>query len=249
MRGTGTTASVIPGARTAFVALTGVLALTLAACGKDDTAPALPPLGPAVAPPTVRAEGPVPDSPALRAAILDAQALPDGYAALPDPAAGSTAGSGSSTDPAQCAKVLAPVAQQAPDAAARATATFGGLDFASIDIDAAAYAGDGAARAFTAVQTLLRDCGSYSGTDAADPSATIEFRVGSLEQPAAGDAATAYRVVTTSQGFTLYSAVSLALVGSTVVQIAMSGAKEPDAQQLSALTVAQVRKLRGESGP
>ncbi|MGX1807796.1 hypothetical protein ACWIGI_18920 [Nocardia sp. NPDC055321] len=249
MNTTPGTTRAIPRARTTVAALTGVLALTLAACGEDDAAPAVPPLGPAVTPPTAAAGGPVPDSPALRAAILDAKALPNGYAALPDPAVGSSSGSGSNTDPARCAKVLAPVAEQAPDAASRATATFGGLDFASIDIDAAAYAGDGAGRAFTAVQTLLRECASFSGTDAADPSATIEFRVGGLDQPTAGDAATAYRVVTTSQGFTLHSAVSLALVGPTVVQIAMSGATEPDPQQLTALTVAQVRKLRGEAGP
>lgn len=247
MTSVGATLLTRPRARITLAALASAVAVTVSACGSEDSAPALPPLGPAVQPPKAAANAPVPDTYALRGELLEAAQLPDGYAALTDPAPGSISGAGSTTTPAQCAKVLAPIAEQAPNAATRAAATFGGLDFASIDIDAAAYTGEGAAQAFTAVQALLRECGTYSGKDADDT--RVEFRVGGLEQPGAGDASIAYRVNTASQGLTLYSAVSITLVGATVVQIAMSAAKEVDAQQLSALTAAQVRKLRGEAGP
>ncbi|WP_157555343.1 hypothetical protein [Nocardia crassostreae] len=231
----------------AAAVLASVLAVTVSACGADDSAAPLPGFGPVVAPPQGASAPPVTDSVVLRNDLLEVGQLPAGYAALNDPPPGVSSGAGAQTDPAQCAKVLAPVTEQAPGAAAEAVAQFSGPDFASVDIDAASYANGGAAQAFSAMQTLLRECTAYSGKDADDTA--VEFRVGGLDQPAEGDASTAFRVNTTSSGLTLYSAVSLALVGSTVVQIAMSGASEPDTQQLSALTAAQVRKLRGAAGP
>ncbi|WP_084524219.1 hypothetical protein [Nocardia inohanensis] len=229
----------------ALISLTGAVAAAVTGCGTEDSGAPLPSFGPSVTPPT--GSGAALDQVTLRNDLLDAGQLPSGYTAFPDPAPGNSSGAGSTTDPAQCAKVLAPVSDQAPGAAATAVAQFGGPNFASIDIDAASYANGGAAQAFSAVQSLLRECAKYSGTDA--DNTKVEFRLGGLEQPNAGDASTAFRVHTTSEGVTLYSAVSLTLVGATVVQINMSAAVEPDSQQLSALTAAQVRKLSGIAGP
>ncbi|MFB7724249.1 hypothetical protein [Nocardia sp. NPDC056100] len=235
-----------PRGRTAMVALLGVSAVALSACGSHDSAPALPTLGPVVQP-TVPSNAPVPDVTGLRNGLLDATQLPSGYTSLGDPPTGSSTGAGAGTNPVQCAKVLAPIAEQATNAATRAAAQYGGPDFESIDIDAAAYANGGAAQAFSSVQALLRACSSYSSTD---PDGTkVEYQVGGLDQPTSGDASFAFRVHTTSQGLTLYSAVTVSLVGATVVQFSMSGAKEPDPQQLTALTTAQVNKLRGQPAP
>ncbi|UGT41043.1 hypothetical protein LTV02_34645 [Nocardia yamanashiensis] len=231
----------------ALLSLTAVVTLAVSGCGTKDSGSPLPSFGPSVTPPAGSGPAAALDQVTLRNDLLDAGQLPSGYTAFPDPAPGSTSGAGSTTDPARCAKVLAPVADQAPGAAASAVAEFGGPNFASVDIDAASYANGGAAQAFSAVQSLLRECTKYSGTDA--DNTKVEFRLGGLEQPNAGDASIAFRVHTTSQGVTLYSAVSVILVGATVVQINMSGASEPDSQQLSALTAAQVRKLSGATGP
>ncbi|MFC9999178.1 hypothetical protein [Nocardia sp. NPDC127526] len=230
----------------AAAVLVSAVAVTVSACGSEESAAPLPSFGPVVRPPHATA-APITDSVVLRNDLLDVGQLPNGYAALNDPPPGASGGAGARTDPPQCAKVLAPVSEQVPGAAADAVAQFSGPDFASVDIDAASYANGGAAQAFSAMQTLLRECTTYSGKDADDTA--VEFRVGGLDQPGEGDASTAFRVNTTSSGLTLYSAVSLAMVGSTIVQIAMSGAAEPDPQQLSALTAAQVRKLRGVAGP
>ncbi|WP_405135858.1 hypothetical protein [Nocardia sp. NBC_01388] len=234
-----------PRGRTALVLLLSTVAVS--ACGSHDSAaPALPTLGPTVQPKATVAPA-IPDVITLRAQLLDVPQLPSGYSSLGDPAPGSTTGAGARTTPAQCAKVLAPIAEQAPNAVTRAAAQYGGPDFDSIDIDSAAYANDGAAQAFSAAQTLLRQCGTYSSTDT--DGSKVQFQVGGLNQPTAGDGSFGFRVHTTSQGLTLYTAVSITVVGSTVVQLAMSGTNEPDPQQLSALTDAQVHKLRGDAGP
>lgn len=234
--------------RTVTAAFVATLAgIAVSGCGSDDsTGPNLPPLGSAVQPPSVPQNAPVPDSATLRSDLLAAFQLPTGYVALADPEPGAT-GSGGNTDPVQCAKVLAPIADQATGAASRATAQYSGPDFSSIDIDAAAYTNGAAAQAFTTAQSLVRECTRYSSIDA--DNTAVDFRVGGLDQPSAGDASTAFRVDTTSEGFTLYSAVSVTVVGSTVVQVALTSTAEPDAQQLNALTVAQVQKLRGIAGP
>lgn len=231
----------------ALLSLTGAVALAVTGCGNKDSGTPLPSFGPTVTPPAGSGSAKPLDEVTLRNSLLDAGQLPSGYTAFPDPAPGSSSGAGATTDPARCAKVLAPVADQAPGAAASAVAEFGGPNFGSVDIDAASYANGGAAQAFSAVQSLVRECAKYSGTDA--DNTEVEFRLGGLEQPNAGDASTAFSVHTTSQGITLYSAVSVTMVGATVVQINMSGASEPDSQQLSALTAAQVRKLSGATGP
>ncbi|WP_040806965.1 hypothetical protein [Nocardia concava] len=235
------------GSVTRLALLFGALALTVTACGNKDSAPALPSLGPTVQPSQSPGNAPVLDQYTLRSDLLDASQLPNGFTALDDPPPGSGGGAGAKTDPAQCAKILASIANQAPGSAAQAAAQFAGSDFATIDIDAASYANGGAAQAFSAVQGLLQGCTKYSGKDA--DNTKVEFRLGGLNQPQAGDGSTAFQVRTTSDGLTLYTDVSITLVGSTVVQIAYSDAKEPDPQQLSAMTAAQVRKLRGAAGP
>ncbi|MEV6773167.1 hypothetical protein AB0N05_31495 [Nocardia sp. NPDC051030] len=234
--------------RTAVAVLASAVALTVSGCGSNDSASPLPSFGPTVRPPaTTGAPGAVLDSITLRMDLLDVPQLPNGYAALNDPPPGSATGAGAKTDPAQCAKVLAPISDQVPGSVSQAIAQFSGPDFDSIDIDAAAYANGGAAQAFSKVQSLLRECTDYSGRDTDGES--VKFRVGGLDQPNAGDASTSFRVNTTSQGLTLYSVVSVTLVGNTVVQLSLSSAKEPDPQQLSTLTTTQVRKLSGAAGP
>ncbi|MVU82122.1 hypothetical protein GPX89_33400 [Nocardia sp. ET3-3] len=227
--------------------LIGALALTVTACGNKDSAPPMPSLGPAVKPSTPAGNAPVPDQYTLRSDLIDATALPTGFTAMDDPPPGSSGGAGAKTDPAPCANILASIATQAPGAAAQAAAQFAGNNFASIDIDAASYANGGAAQAFSTVQSLLPGCTKYSGKDA--DNTKVEFRLGGLNQPQAGDGSTAFQVRTTSDGLTLYTDVSIVLVGNTVVQIALSDSKEPDPQQLSAMTAAQVRKLQGAAGP
>lgn len=236
------------GSLTRLALLAGALALTVTACGNSkDSAGPLPSLGPAVQPTQSPGGAPVLDQYTLRADLLDLTAMPAGFTALDDPPPGAAGGAGAKTDPAACAKVLEAIAVQAPGAAAQAAAQFAGMNFASVDIDAASYANGGAAQAFSTVQSLLTGCTKYSGTDA--DNTKVEFRLGGLNQPQAGDGSTGFQVRTTSEGLTLYTDVSITLVGSTVVQIAYSDAKEPDPQQLSAMTAAQVRKLRGAAGP
>ncbi|AYF75616.1 hypothetical protein D7D52_19125 [Nocardia yunnanensis] len=233
---------------TRFALLAGAVALTVGACGNHkDSAPALPGLGPTVQPARTPGGAAVPDQYTLRSNLLDASQLPAGFTPLDDPPPGNTGGAGGKTDPPQCANVLAAIAAQAPGAAAQAAAQFAGQNFASVDVDAASYANGGAAQAFSAAQQLVRGCTRYSGKDA--DNTKVDFQVGGLTQPQAGDGSASFQVRTTSDGLTLYTDVSITLVGSTVVQIAYSDSKEPDPQQLSAMTAAQVRKLRGAAGP
>lgn len=114
------------------------------------------------------------DSATLQAAMLTVGDLPGGYAPLPDPvrdlgldpAPEYDAPDRSSTDPKECADVLAPVSQQAPGATASAEVRYSGPNFSSIDEDAASYADSGASTAFEAVQSAFAQCSTYSGTDA-----------------------------------------------------------------------------------
>ncbi|MFI6869610.1 hypothetical protein [Nocardia sp. NPDC050406] len=233
--------------RTVTAALVATLAgMAVSACGSEDSGPNLSPLGPEVTPPSTTGAAAVPDSPTLRSDLLAASQLPAGYTALPDPEPGD-GGAAEGVDPKQCAKVLAPIAEQSPNAVSRAVAQFEGTNFTSIDIDAAGYANGAAAQAFSAAQSVLRECTRYTST--ASDQTTVEFRLGGLQQPTIGDASTAFTVDTASEGVTLHTAVSLTLVGSTVVQVALTAPEEPDPQQLSAVTAAQVRKLQGIAGP
>ncbi|MCM6773311.1 hypothetical protein NDR87_07490 [Nocardia sp. CDC159] len=226
--------------------LLAATAVLTAGCGSDQDS--LPEFGSAATAP--RAAAPVIDSVALQSRLLTTADLPPGFTRLED----ATPGNGptqpvdrSRTDPASCAKVLAPVSDQQPGAAGRAAAHFTAPDFTSIDIDAASYPDGVAAQAFSSIQDLLRKCREYSGTDA--DGTTIGYRTGALDQPQAGDASIAFQVHTTSEGLTLYSAATVAVIGSTVVQIARTATEPIDPAALRELTAKQVMRLQGMAGP
>ncbi|UAK36069.1 hypothetical protein K8O92_31985 [Nocardia asteroides] len=222
-----------------------------AGCGSSDSAvpglPELPPLGPAVAAAPVTA-GPETDSGRLGAQLLGEANLPSGFTALPTRADTGIAPSGASaTNPPECAKVLTPIGAQHAGALAQASTQYAGPNFSSIDIDAASYPHDALGGAFSAVQETLRRCVRYSGADATD--IPVDYRIGGLAQPAAGQAAKAFQVRATSDGLTLGSSVAIVQVGSTLVQVAVTAPESVDPGVLSALTAAQVRRLQGVAGP
>lgn len=239
-------------------ALSAAAVVLLTACGTSsggaDAEVSLAPLpAPVTASPNPGA-APITDEARLQAALLTTGQLPAGFAVLPDPVRDlglpplpedAAAGSGtdrSSTTPEVCAAVLREVADQAPGATTRAASRFSGPDFASIDTDAASYAGDGAARAFAHLQTTLASCAEYRGTDA--DGVAVQYRLGGLEQPSVGDASTAVRLVTTSEGFTMTSDVVVAVVGSTVVQVVATGQQPVEPEVLTGLAAAAVNRLR-----
>ncbi len=231
--------------------LTAAASVVLGAgCGSPEPAaesPGLPPLGPVVAAAAVTGS-PETDSDRLRDRLLGDADLPSGFTALPPRAeAGMATTDASPTNPAECAKVLTPLGAQQSGALAQASTHYAGPNFSSIDIDAASYQQDTVAGAFSAVQETLRRCAHYSGADATD--IAVEYRIGGLTQPPAGDAAAAFQVRTTSEGLTLGSSVAIVQVGSTLVQVAVTAPEAVDPGVLSALTAAQVRRLKGVAGP
>ncbi|MFF3570385.1 sensor domain-containing protein [Nocardia jiangxiensis] len=232
-------------------ALLAAAAVFAAGCSSPHGGSALPPVSPAAAPSTVTA-APLTDSAALQAKLLSGTDIPPEYQALDDGSGGgdaptTTAPDRSHTDPAACAKVLDAVNDQVPGASAHGAVHYSTAGFDSIDIDAASYPSARAAEAFGAVQDLLHRCGSYSGTDADGTS--VSYQVGALDEPRAGDASVSFQVRTSSQGLTLYSAATVALVGSTVVQIARAGQKPVDPAALRSITGTQIQRLQGISGP
>lgn len=222
-----------------------------AASGAESSLAPLP--APVAAPPNPGA-APITDEARLQAALLTTGQLPAGFAVLPDPvrdlglpplpedAAAGSETDRSSTDPQVCAGVLREVADQSPGATTRAASRFSGPDFASIDTDAASYAGDGAAQAFARLQATLASCAEYRGTDA--DGVAVQYRLGGLEQPSVGDASTAVRLVTTSEGFTMTSDVVVAVVGPTVVQVVATGQQPVEPEVLAGLAAAAVNRLR-----
>ncbi|MFE3289859.1 sensor domain-containing protein [Rhodococcus sp. NPDC059234] len=233
------------------VALTA-LTLTLTACGGGSEAQptALPPVVTVAAPATPNA-GPIGDPNRLQAALLTTAELPAGFVALPDPVrdlglppASTSAGADkSSTTPQACAQVLAEVADQSPGSLARAAARFGGPDFTSVDTDAASYADNGAAQAFTRIQSTLTQCTAYSGTDA--DGVRVDYNLGGVDQPTVGDASTAVRLTTTSDGVTMTSDVVVAVVGSTVLQVVASGQRPVEPAVLTGLARTAADRIRG----
>ncbi|PTR32215.1 hypothetical protein C8K36_1011267 [Rhodococcus sp. OK519] len=203
-------------------------------------------LGPVVTAPSDPADGPITDSAALRAALLTASDLPAGFVALPaatdanDPAAGADA-TQSATNPTRCANVLDTITRQAAGSAADAEANFTGPGFTSIDVDAASYPGAGAADAFGTVQTTLRQCTVYTGTDG--EGVAVDYRVEPLALPTVGDASTAVRLVTTSDGFTLVSDAAIAVVDSTVVQVVATGPDPIDSAVLEGLARSATERI------
>lgn len=229
----------------AALVLAGIVA-GLSACGsQDDTQPALP--APVSVPPITAPA--VTDSDALQAELLGPADVPVGFTELSGTAPGTAPAppDRSHTDPAQCAKVLAPLADLHDGSTARGAVHYSSPNFASIDIDIAGYSDGGAADAFSAVQKLIRECHSYSGTDA--DGIPVAYRLSGLEQPTAGAASVSFQVRTTSEGLSLYSAATVAVVGSSVVQVAQTAPSPVDPAALHDLTDTQVRRLKGIAGP
>ncbi|QSE78656.1 sensor domain-containing protein [Rhodococcus koreensis] len=237
----------------AYCSLLAVLALSACssnASGDAGDATALEPLGPVVTAAQDAAGTSFADQAALKAALLDVGDLPVGFTPVPDPeddlglppASESADSDKSSTDPADCGAVLSPVADQRAGAAASASGWFTGPGFATIDQDAASYAtGADASQAFAAVQERLPGCTQYSGTDA--DGVQVQYRIGGREQQPAGDASTAFRLVTTSEGVSLVSDVVVVVVGSTVTQLVATGQDPIDAGVMNDLTSTAVAKL------
>ena len=231
--------------RRAAVVLAGVV-VGVSACGDHgDSLPALPPT---VTVPPITAPV-VTDSGALHARLLGPADVPAGFTQIDDaaPGNGPTPPDRSRTDPVECAKVLAPLGDLYPGATARSAVHYSSPNYASIDIDIAGYADGGAAHAFSAVQKLLQDCRDYSGTDA--DGTALDYHLGGLTQPTAGAASTSFQVRTTSEGMSLYSAATVAVVGSSIVQIAETSPAQVDPAALRDLTDKQIRKLTGATGP
>lgn len=194
--------------------------------------------------PAIAGPAPLP-SEALRARLLTETELPPGFAALPLPAdIGLPPASGpgkSSTEPQECTKVLAPVSEQQPGAAGNAAARFGGPGFTSIDVDVAAYSGDGAAQAFTNVQRILRQCGSYRGKDA--DGVPVTYAIQPYAGIGAGNAAATFALHTTSDDLTITSATVVAVVGSAIFQLSVSGPRDPGRELLERLARSQTGRL------
>ncbi|MEU4600078.1 hypothetical protein [Nocardia sp. NPDC023988] len=184
------------------------------------------------------------DQAQLSAGLLAAIDLPGDFTAVPPRSAGDDAAmpADAPTDPADCGRLLTPIAQQWPGSAAAASVQFAGPSFATIDIDAASYPDTALAAAFDSLQSRPRRCTSYTGDDAG---VRIDYRTGPLEQPPVGDAGSAFTLTATSEGLTLTSATSLVQVGNTLVQVVVTAPEEVDPGVLADLTAAQVRKLRG----
>ncbi|CAM2972030.1 sensor domain-containing protein [Prescottella defluvii] len=240
----------------ATIAAVATVGATLSACGSADE-PTPPPveLGPAVTvPASAPPSGPITDSTVLQAALLTAADLPPGYAPLPDPVddLGLAPDTGdttehSRTDPTACANVLDTVARQVPGATASAEQNLAGPGFTSIDVDMAGYAGTGAADAFATVQSTLRGCTAYTGTDF--DGTPVQYRLEPLQRSTVGDASTAFRLTTTSEGFTLVSDAIVAVVGSTVVQVAETGPDAADGDLLTRIAATTTDRIRAASQP
>ncbi|MGW6694697.1 sensor domain-containing protein [Rhodococcus sp. NPDC054953] len=232
----------------AVAALIGSAAV-LTGCGGDDRDAALPAVT-TVAAPAAPADAPTLDPARLPAALLTVADLPAGFAALPDPvtdlglppASEDPQPDRSSTDPRECAAVLAPIADQVPGAAAHAAARFAGPAFSSVDTDAASYSGIGAAQAFGTVQATFAACAEYAGTDA--DGVAVQYRLGGLDQPTVGDASVAVRLETSSDGFTMISDTVLAVVGGTLVQVTATGQQPIEPSVLTDLARTAVERLR-----
>jgi hypothetical protein len=220
--------------------------LSATACGSDNP---LPDLGEPVTVTPPPAAAPIPDDAKLTAALLSAQQLPAGFGALADPSelglpsdAPAAQEDSSTTDPAECAAVLAPVAEVSTGSQSRALARFQGLDFTSIDIDAASYPHAELSGAFAHLQDLFAKCTEYSGKDAED--IEVSYRLGQLDFPPTGDASVAVRLLTESEGVTLTTDVVVMVIGTTIVQFTATGPEPIDKKVFNELVAKQAEQIR-----
>ena len=242
--------------RAVVAATTVALVGGLVACGSSDPESGSMPvsssvpsdLGPAVAAPAQPSAGPIIDPATLRAALLTAPDLPVGFVALPgapgtDDGGADDGTTQSTTNPTRCANVLDTIARQARGSVADAESNFSGPGFTSIDVDAASFPGTGAAEAFS---TTMRECVAYTGTD--EEGVVVDYRIQPLAMPTVGDASTAIRLVTTSDGFSLVSDAVVAVVDSTVVQVIATGPEPIDAGVLEGLARSAAERIHA-AGP
>ena len=240
--------------------LVGAAAIAVAAagCGADEPtsseSPDLPPLAPRVtASPDAPGVG-FNDPDALTLSLLGPEDLPAGFIAEPDPVldlglppAEPDESDASSTEPAVCAGVLSEIAVQRPGAIVASASRYTGPGFSSIDQDAASYRDSAvAATAFADLQDILAGCASYRGTDA--DGFAVDYTVGGREQGAGssdteGVPTVNFRVVTASEGFSLYSDVVIAAVGPTLVQLVATGPDPIEPAVLDDLTVTAIEKI------
>ncbi|MEV0948770.1 sensor domain-containing protein [Rhodococcus sp. NPDC049939] len=234
-------------------------ALSLSACSSiagenTDELTSLAPLGPVVTVSPDPSAAPFADRAKLRAALLDIGDLPVGFSPVPNledlglqrtperTDLGAPLAPATNTDPAECAAILSPVADQRTGAVASASNAFTGPGFVSIDQDAASYeTGADAADAFAKIQAILHDCGEYSGTDA--DGIEVHNRIGGLAQKTEGDASVAFRLITSSAGLDLVSDAMVAIVGNTVTQLVATGQEPIDADVFDGMAHTAVDKL------
>lgn len=239
--------------RTTTRALAGLSLIGLAAaagCSSAEPSQATAPVPTAVAAPDPLLGGPITDSGVLTSSMLSLGDLPDGFSTIADPvrdlgldpAPDYDSPDKSSTDPAACAAVLAPVSDQLGGAASSAVVRFSGPNFSSIDEDAASYTGTEAAEAFESVQQAWAGCAEFSGTDA--DGVSVEYALAGREQPQIGDASSSIRLTTSSAGFTLISDVVVAVVDSTVVQIVVSDQGGLESETVTAVAQAAADRIR-----
>lgn len=238
-------------AATRVLATLSILGIAAAAgCSTDEPAETAAPAVTTVAAPDPLRGPPITDPAALTAAMLGLADLPDGFSSIPDPvrdlgldpAPEYDSPDRSSTDPAECAAVLAPVSQQQAGAASSAVVRFSGPNFSSIDEDAASYPVPGAAEAFANIQRAWAACSTFTGTDA--DGIGVDYSVAGRDQATVGDASASIRLTTTSEGFTLVSDVVVAVVDSTVVQIVVSDQSGLEPETVTAVAGSAADRIR-----
>jgi hypothetical protein len=249
--------------RRAVAGLSVVTVLLVGGCGTETSSPtasdaspvpdvALAPFSSAPAP-TALTGTPL-DKAALTQTVLTLSDLPADFDIVPDPvedlglapAPATSESDKSSTNPAACAGVLAPIATQVPGSVASISKMFTGPDFTSIDQDSASYA-DGAAAtaAFESMQATVAGCSEFSGTDA--DGINITYQVGAGHQPPVGDASFSYRITTASEGFTLVADVVVAAVGPNLTQLSATAPTPIAPEVLGSMASTAVERLHTPS--
>lgn len=191
------------------------------------------------------------DKSTLQRTFLTLNDLPVDFDVVPDPvedlglapAPATSESDKSTTVPASCASVLAPIAAQVPGSVASITKLFTGPDFTSIDQDSASFPdGPAATSAFVQMQETVAACPEYSGTDA--DGISITYRVGAGNQPVVGDTSFSYRIITASEGFTLVADVVVAAVGTTLTQLSATAPSPISPEVLGSMATTAAELLR-----
>ncbi|WP_260684185.1 sensor domain-containing protein [Rhodococcus sp. KBS0724] len=250
--------------RRVVAGLGAVAVLFVGGCGSETSSPTAPDSTPVSTPvPGVAlapfSAAPVPtaltgtplDKVALAQTVLTLSELPADFDIVPDPvedlglapAPATSESDKSSTDPAACAAVLAPIATQVPGSVSSISKMFTGPDFTSIDQDSASFAdGAAAAAAFETMQQTVTSCSQFTGTDA--DGINITYQVGAGYQPTVGDASFSYRIMTASEGFTLVADVVVAAAGSNLTQISATAPTPIAPEVLGSMAGTAVERLR-----